>query len=164
MKAKQLTVLGGLLAVAIVIALILNKKTDGEPPAGAPAAGDRPFATVPVNDISEVAISGPGKTVTLKREGEEWKVASRSYPADFTKLGNALRKLKELQVADSVRAGESAYGRLEVKEPDVAGSEEQEGAGLLVELRGDGGKELGSAVLGKRFDGASGASGFSSGR
>jgi hypothetical protein len=61
-----------------------------------------------------------------------------------------LRTLKELTVAETVKAGPSSYGRLEIKDP--IGDKDDE-VGTKVELKSADGSELASMVLGMNYAG-----------
>ena len=154
MKAKQLVVLGALLAAAIIIAVLTggngSKKDDGE----GLVLGANLLDGLPVNEVSSVVITGSDDSVELERKEGKWTVANRGgYIADFTKISRILKNFRDLQVAEVIRAAPSKYGRFELNESD------KEKAGVLVSMNKDGGATAGSLMIGKRYSGATDQSG-----
>jgi len=154
MKAKQLVVLGALLAAAIIIAVLMggtgSEKDDG---AGL-VLGANLMEGLPVNEVSSVVITGSDDSVELERKEGKWTVANRGgYIADFTKISRMLKNFRGLQVAEVIRAAPSKYGRFELNEND------KEKAGTLVAMNKDGGATVASLMIGKSYSGATDQSG-----
>ena len=154
MKAKQLVVLGALLAAAIIIAVLTggngSKKDDGE----GLVLGANLMEGLPVNEVSSVVITGSDDSVELERKEGKWTVANRGgYIADFTKISRILKNFRDLQVAEVIRAAPSKYGRFELNEND------KEQAGILVAMNKDGGTPIASLMIGKSYSGATDQSG-----
>ena len=154
MKAKQLVVLGALLAAAIIIAVLMggtgSEKDDGE----GLVLGANLMEGLPVNEVASVVITGSDDSVELERKEGKWTVANRGgYIADFTKISRILKNFRDLQVAEVIRAAPTKYGRFELNENN------KEKAGILVAMNKDGGSAVASLMIGKSYSGATDQSG-----
>ena len=154
MKAKQLVVLVGLLAVAIIIAMLMKSGDSVDDEGDGLTGGAHLMEELPVNEVSGVVISGSEDSVELERKDGKWMVANRGgYSADFTKISRILKNFRDLKVAEVIRAAPGKYGRFELND----GKEDK--SGVLVELKTEGGTGAASLVLGKRYSGATDQSG-----
>lgn len=102
-----------------------------------------------VNDVSQIRITAPNATLTVARKEDLWRVAERNdYPADFSKVRDLLRTLWGLKAVREVEVGPSQFERLQIL-PSGKGT----GSGTQVEVAGQGGKVLGTLIVGKALQG-----------
>ena len=154
MKAKQLVVLVGLLAVAIIITMLMKGGDGGNEDDDGLSVGANLMEELPVNEVAKVKISGGDDFVELERKEGKWTVGNRGgYSADFTKISRILKNFRDLKVAEVIRAAPSKYGRFELNE----GKEEK--SGVMVELGREDDTPVGAVMLGKRYSGATDQSG-----
>lgn len=146
MNRKQLTLL--LVAVVVLGGLALwvrhQQMASYRPTKG--RMGEKVLGQLDVNAVAALRILHGTNEVNLHRQEGRWRVAERGdYPADFSKISELVRQLAELKTVQTVEAGESQLGRLELRPPDS-----EEGAGTLIELKSEDGSLLASLLLGKK--------------
>jgi hypothetical protein len=146
MNRKQLTLI--LAAVVVLGGLGLwvrhNQVAGYRPAAG--RMGEKVLGNFDVNAVTAVRIVNGTNELNLAKQDGRWTVAERDgYPANFSTISEFVRDLGELKTAQTVEAGESQLGRLELKAPDS-----DSGAGTLIELKQEDGSELASLLLGKK--------------
>ncbi len=145
MNAKQLLVLivfCGLVGTAGWYAK-RNSQQDWDTPAI--KVGDRIFPDFPVNEITKLVITNAEGTLELSKHTDHWAVdTSYGYYADFVKIANFLKGVKDLKVMQSIEIGTDDLGRLLLNTPDAAAD-----AGVSVDFIGDGNKSLARLILGK---------------
>ncbi|PIW00826.1 MAG: hypothetical protein COW41_04310, partial [Deltaproteobacteria bacterium CG17_big_fil_post_rev_8_21_14_2_50_51_6] len=104
---------------------------------------------LPVNDIASIVIETPTSAVSLKKPADSWIVEERfGYPADFAKLSEFVRILKEVKIGRKFDASEKVLKRLSIKSPDDADALDEE-KGTRVRMTNSNGKCLLDMVLGK---------------
>jgi len=147
MKIKTLVILLIILAVlAGVGTLIIRMK--------APGRLDRRFGSpllenLPVNKILSISIKSSGKVVSLVKKTDVWVVENRfDYPADFSKIINLVRKLKEAKVGRQFEPSKDILKRLSLKNPDDPEAQEAE-KGIRIHLIGAEKKSFADILLGK---------------
>jgi hypothetical protein len=102
----------------------------------------------PINDIAQVRIKQSAGEVNLVKKDDLWRVKERAdYPANFTELGDFLRKVQDLKTIEEVKVGASQMGRLELNSPDKGGTN----SATLVEFKDAKGGNLKSLMLGKKY-------------
>jgi hypothetical protein len=102
----------------------------------------------PINEIAQVRIKQSTGEVNLVKKDDLWRVKERAdYPANFTELGDFLRKVQDLKTIEEVKVGPSQMGRLELNSPDKAGTN----SATLVEFKDGKGANLKSLMLGKKY-------------
>lgn len=137
-----LLVLAGLIGVAVVT------KDNSENRLKPAAAREKLLPNLDINAVRKVRIKDGEKSTTLAITGDQWGVAERSgYPAAFEKLGKMLVDLKDQKAGKPKKYGKGAWSDLKLNEPKDGVKDD--GAGLFVELLGDGDKVIRSLVLGK---------------
>lgn len=137
-----LLVLAGLIGVAVIT------KDNSENRLKPAAAREKLLPDLDINAVRKVVIKEGDKTTTLAITGDQWGVAERSgYPAAFEKLGKMLLDLKEQKAGKQKKYGKGAWSDLKLNEPKDGVKDD--GAGLLVQLFGDGDKIIRTLVLGK---------------
>ena len=147
MRIKTLVILlviFGLLAGAG--ALVIRLKS---PSGGGSALGKLILAKLPANEISAITLKGPEISVLLAKKPDRWVVENRfHYPADFSKIADFVRKLKQAKIGRQFQSSEATLERLSLKSPDDKGAGEA-GKGTKILLKDESGKLLASLLLGK---------------
>lgn len=148
MTRKQFLVL--LLAVAVLggagLALMWQRISDYR--ASEARIGAKLLPDFRIADVAEIALNDGKQRTTLVRREKRWVVRERNdYPANFEEISDLMIKLVELKVTQSEQVGASLWPRLELAEPTANPGE---GAGTLIEFRGEAGKPLARLVLGKK--------------
>ncbi len=126
MNKKTLFILLIVLAVlAAVVRSILVR--NAEAPVGTEAMGVLLFEGLPVNEIAEIVIERPGDSVVLVKSETGWVVENRfGYPADFSKITDLVRKMKQTKVGRKFAATEAISKRLSLMPPTHRESAETE--------------------------------------
>ena len=146
MKPKTLVILLVILAVlAGAGALLIHS---GDTGSNSEEMGMTLLEKLPVNDIASVVIETPSSVVSLKKGDNRWIVEERfGYPADFARLSEVVRTLKEAKVGRKFDASEEILKRLSIKYPDADAPKEEKGT--RVRMRDAKGNSLLDLVLGK---------------
>src|SRR5688572_22455819 len=137
-----------LLIVGVIAGLVgwTVVKRKGESYKTSDAGGQKLIPNFPINDIGQVRIKQSGGEVNLVKRDDLWRVKERGeYPANFTELGDFLRKIQDLKTIEEIKVGPSQMGRLELNSPDKGGTN----TATLVEFKDAKGASLKSLLLGK---------------
>jgi len=147
MRTKSLVILLIILAVLAGFgALTLHVKA---PTAPQSALGKRLLENLPANEISAVIVRDPAKSISLAKKSDRWVVEDRfDYPADFSKIAEFVRKLKDAKIGRQFESSEETLKRLSLKLPDDKGAKNSE-KGTQIRLKDGSGKVLVSLLLGK---------------
>jgi hypothetical protein len=147
MRGKTLAFLLLTLAIVTVAGVFLIRSRSYSPsdgPIGAPLLQD-----LRVNDITAVQLKSAQGSAALTRKDDRWVVEDRhDYPADFSKLSQMVRQLKDLKVGRQFEGSEEILKRLELTDPGDLSAGEGQG-GLRVLLKDKGGAVLADIRLGK---------------
>jgi hypothetical protein len=132
--------------LAGVGALVIRLKS----PSGSGSPLDRLILEkLPANEISSITIQGPEKSVLLAKKPDRWVVENRfHYPADFGKIADFVRKLKQAKIGRQFESSQATLKRLALKNPDDKDVGESE-KGTQIQLKDESGKLLASLLLGK---------------
>ena len=102
-------------------------------PTGGDVMGSPLFTDLPANDIASVVIESPDDSVVLVKDESGWIVENRfGYPADFSKLTDLIRQMKETKVGRKFPATESIKKRLSLVSPDHEKTDKSEKATLVL--------------------------------
>ena len=117
MKAKNFIILLTICCVlAIATFFIFNKKSNTYQQA---KLGQKLFDNLQVNDIAKITINSTDGAVILKKEKTFWVVENRfNYPADFSKITDLAKKLKELKIGRRFNASGDIISRLSLHLPE----------------------------------------------
>ncbi len=146
MKAKGLIGLLLVTAIAVVVAVLVSYR-------GAGSDTDPLIGTVVLTDVRQklgdvtrvTLIHGTAKTTLLRQKGR-WVVEEKSgYPADQTKVAQAVRGLADLRYVEPKTRKPELYSRLEVEDPGKKGAKS-----TLVTVSDEKGTLLGELIAGKR--------------
>jgi len=144
MRNKGLAWLLGITVVAVVLAVLVSRSIGpkSDPLAGQPVL---PEAAKRLADIGRMALVHGDQKTTLVREGDKWSVEERGgYPADVTKVRQALLALADIRFVEPKTAQSQSYPRLQVE--DAGGKDSKS---TLVTLADDKGALLGEVIVGK---------------
>jgi len=145
MKGKHLLLLL-ILGAGLAAVWTQFSKKDQAAWAGEAHAGGK-IIEFPINEVVQLKIKGGGGELNLVKKEENWTVQERvNFPADYEMVSRVLRKLWDLKSVQEVRVGASQLPRLQLVEPGKDGE-----TGTLVTFLGEGGKDLGSLLLGKSY-------------
>ena len=123
--------------------------------------GQKLLPEFPINDVAHIQIKQGTNQLNLVKQEDAWKVRERyNYPANFSEIGDFLRKMWDLKTVQSVAVGPSQLGRLELNSSDTATN-----SGTLVDFKDKTDKSLKSLMLGKKYvkESAGGASPYGGG-
>lgn len=146
MKTKGLIALLLTTAVAVVVAVLVS--IGGSGAATDPLAGKAvlPDVEPKLGDIARMTLVHGDNKTTLVRQGKSWGVEEKGgYPADATKLRQALLGLAELRYVEAKTRKPEFYPRLEVEDPN-----KKDAKSTLVTVSDDKGNLIGEIIAGKR--------------
>ena len=97
------------------------------------------FKRLPVNEIASISIHRPDDSVMLVKEKGVWIVQNRfGYPADFSKITDLIRKLKQTKVGRNFPASESVSKRLSLLPPtDKDAAQEDKATRIQMKDKGE---------------------------
>ncbi len=146
MKAKTLFILLGvlvLLGAAGAWIIHLNAPKGPDEKFGAPFLG-----RLSPNQIKAVTLEGPQGSVSLARKEGRWVVEDRyDYPADFSKIVELVRKLREAKIGRVFEASEETLKRLSLRDPSEPGAEGHRA--IRIALKDAEGRPAATILLGK---------------
>lgn len=148
MNRKQLLIL---LVVGLLlggVGWVLYKQKTGSWKASDTAMGQQILADFPLNDIAQIHIQQPDAGLTLAKVDDRWTVQERwNYPANFSEIGDLLRKVWELKAVQTLKVGPSQHARLQLLPP---GTDKSTNAATLLAFKDKAGKQVSSLLLGKK--------------
>jgi len=146
MNRKQFIILLVLVAVVGVAGLLVYQRNNNSWHSEGASIGQKLLPNFPINDVAQIAIKSGTNTLTLARQNNIWCVGERNnYPANFSQISQMLTKLADLKVIQSQDVGPSQLGRFELLPPGAG-----QGTATSVEFKDQGGKSLGTLLLGKK--------------
>ncbi|MHB8521442.1 MAG: DUF4340 domain-containing protein [Limisphaerales bacterium] len=146
MNRKQLLILIVLGVAFGGLGLFLSNRNSASWKASEQTLGKKLLGDFPINDVAQIEIKTGEADLNLVKQ-DEWQVKERfNYPANFTQIGDSIRKAAELKEVQTVKVGSSQLGRLELLQP----SGKSTNSGTLVEFRDKGGKVIKSLLLGRK--------------
>ena len=113
---KTISILTGLLAVQLVLAIGLNLSHKGLQP----QATDVALLKVKDSDVKQITFTGDNdKKVVLQRSGDDWVLpGSDNFPADNDQVNALLKRILTLKHGPAVADTDGAAKRFKVKEDD----------------------------------------------
>ena len=138
---NQLILLAIVTVLLTVVAALLNR-SDRAP---SDAAGQvlLPGLAEVVNDLDAIDVVAPGgEVIQLRRDETRWRLPSREdYEADFARVLELLRNLREARLVAEKTSNPEWYARLGVKDPGDA-----DATGRRIDFPG---RELPSIIIGQ---------------
>ncbi len=120
--------------------------------------GSKPFEKMPVNEVAQIRLYDGKGEVTLALKDGRWVVRQRGdYSASVQDIGDLLVKLPDLKIVQTESVGAPLLPRLNLVAPvgnaktDAKADAKAEGAGTELELSDQGGKLIGTLLLGKIY-------------
>ncbi|HEV8014109.1 MAG TPA: DUF4340 domain-containing protein [Stellaceae bacterium] len=147
MQNKGLIGLVGVTVVAVALAVLVSRTTGPQPD---PLAGQPVLPEIGkrLADVGRVAVVHADQKTTLLRDGDKWTVEERgNYPANVTKVRQAILALADLAYVEPKTAKAASYPRLELED---AGSKDSKST--MVTLADTKGALLGEVITGKHRD------------
>jgi len=106
------------------------------------------------NDVGAISVQDKDKTLTIKREGEDWVLTDRSmYVASAESVRDVLIGLSELRLKEGKTEKKDLYSKLAVE--DVT---EKDAQSRLLTVKDKSGSVLASLIVGRETDQIAGAS------
>lgn len=145
MNRKQLTLILTAVVVLGALGLWLRQRDVGSYKTTHGRMGQKALGDFDLNAVARVILKQGTNQLHLVQKNEVWTVEERGgYPANFTEVGEFLRKLWDLKVVQPVAVGPSQFERLELA-PDKGTN-----SPTLVELQDKAGKTIKTVALGKK--------------
>jgi hypothetical protein len=146
MRAKNLLILVVLAAIVVLIAFVGSKKKEAAPPE---VVGMAVLPKLDVNGVEKIAIKSSVGSLTLARINDVWCIREKfGYPASFTKIRSALRKLADMKIGQVVDVSEAGKTDLKMRMPSSGTNSPASGSGISVELLGKGDAKVASLLVG----------------
>jgi hypothetical protein len=146
MNRKQLTLLLVLGVVVGGLAWSITRRNTASFQSSGASLGQKVLPNFPLNDVAQIGVREGTNEVKLTRHDDVWQVSERQgYPANFTEVGDLLRKMWDLKAVETEEVGSSQYGRLQLLDPGPGTN-----AATLVEFKDASGKTAAAVLLGKK--------------
>ena len=105
MKGKNLLIL--IVVAAVLVGLAVSSSRKQSRPVSN-LIGTKLFSELPVNDVERIVVKSGSSTVEVVRAESEWVLPSRyGYPANFSKIRDALLKLADMKIGQVLRASQT---------------------------------------------------------
>lgn len=158
MKSKTFVILLALCAV-LGLATYMVSTSGRNSEKKQTGAEDKFLSELPVNDIASISVKDAENEVILEKGESVWVVKNRfGYPADFGKIAEFAKKLKESKVGRTFDATDETRARLSLHSPDEADIP-QENKGTQVRLKDKDSRVLAEVIIGKPREASSGFGG-----
>jgi len=145
MNSKQLVILLLLVVVVGGAGLLYRQRQSSSWEGSNAAIGKKLLGDLPVNDITHIAMKQGTNALDLVKKDDLWRVQERGdYPANYSEISDFLVKLRDIKVVQSEKVGPSQLPRLAL----VPG--QGTNAALVVDFKGQGDKQIGTLLLGKK--------------
>lgn len=146
MNLKQLGILIALVIVIGGAGLMLHKQQKSSWTGGGANVGKKLMGDdFPVNDVAHISIQHGTNTLNLLKKDDLWRVRERGdYPANFSQIGETLKKLRDLKIVQVEDIGPSQLGRMELARGQGSNS------AVVVQFDDAAGKAISTLLLGKR--------------
>lgn len=150
MKAKTFFILVCICGVLAAAAFFMYRQD--RPAARKTQMGKKFFDALPVNEIASIAVSSRDGTVTLKKGPDHWVVEDRyGYPADFAKITDLVKKLRDAKIGRSFNAADDVLARLALYPPAEKKVPESQ-QGTRVVFKDNQGKTLADVMMAPAAD------------
>jgi hypothetical protein len=146
MRAKSLLILLLLLGLlAAAAALLVHRQASQR---AAAVLGTSLLADFPANDVASMTIASADGKVSLSRREGRWVVKERfDYPANFGRIAELVRTLKEAKMGSRFEGTAEVMARLALKDPDDPQAPQGQ-KGTRIVLKNDKEKVLASVLVG----------------
>ena len=146
MKTKTLIIL--LVVLAIFAGLGFWLFQTSSKPKGSNVMGTLLIKDFPANEVTSILIERPTDSVTLVREDGVWVVKDRfGYRADFSKIAELIRKVKQSKVGRKFPSNQGVLNRLSLNAPGEKSLAEED-RGTRITMTGKENKKVFNVILG----------------
>ncbi|MDT8445991.1 MAG: DUF4340 domain-containing protein [bacterium] len=121
---------GLLLLAGLVQGLTQDPESSEDPRLGQPLVSNPQVA-----QMDRLVLQGPQGTITIQKQGEQWQLAERQFPADAGKLRRLMAQLSQAQVSFLVSDQAESLERLELGPGQGTLVQLYEGDKLLAQLQ-----------------------------
>ena len=98
MNRKQLTSLLIVGVVLCALGVVIYNRNAASWQSADKSTGQKVLKDFPLNDVAQIQIKEPKAELNLTKQEDQWKVKERwNYPANFTEIGDLLRKMWDLK-------------------------------------------------------------------
>ena len=154
MRIKTLLILTAVLAVLIGAGVMMMRLNDQDTPYT--TMGAYLVRDLPVNDIQKISIEDAADRVRLEKKSGKWVVNNRSgYPADFSRITDFVRALRDAKTGRSFEPSETTISSLCLLDPSTENISDED-KGIRVKLLNKDEKILADLLLGSRRSSESG--------
>jgi hypothetical protein len=157
MKPKAFIILVVICAVlgGAAYMMLQTKKAD----TAKPKLGEQIFSSLPINDVAAIYIDSKDESVSLKKGETVWVIEDRyNYPADFSKISDLVKKLKDVKSGRQFNISDETRARLALNSPEKTEiSEDQKGTRLTLKDKTN--KVLTDVIIGKAREATAGHGG-----
>jgi len=149
MKSRNLIILIVLAALLGGLAFMQNRMKQKKKP----SLAAKILEDLDVNEVTKMVLYTDGDTVTVARVEGKWSIPERyDYPADFGKVADTLRALRELKTGQRVPVTDEQLTDLQLRSPlEPQAEDDTFKRGTLLELYDAKENKLSSLLLGKEF-------------
>jgi hypothetical protein len=117
MKTKTLIFLVIILGILVGAGILIIRQKAPERNEG--RMGAQLLEEFPANRIASIIIKSSDDSVSLVKEEGQWVVKTRfDYPADFGKIADLVRRVKDIKIGRKFPSSEDTIRRLSLKDPD----------------------------------------------
>jgi hypothetical protein len=146
MNRKQLIYLVVLGVVIGGLAIYTARRGAASYQTSGQSLGQKVLPGFPMNDVGHILIEDGTNDLNVVKVDGRWQVRERhGYPADFSVVGELLRKFWDMKVVQSEEVGPSQWGRLELVEPGEGAK-----SGTKLTFSDGAGERIATVVLGRK--------------
>jgi len=158
MKTKTVVILLGILVILAGAGIILRQTLHSQ--ARKNNLGTPLLKEFPVERIAAIDIATADESILLSKQSDRWVVENHyRFPADFEKIAQMIRRLKEAKIGRDFSGTSAVLNRLALRDPQDAGAAKEHKA-VRIELKDEKGLRLVKILVGKnKADTAEGGSG-----
>jgi hypothetical protein len=147
MKTKTVVILLGILVILAGAGLILRQTLNSQ--ARKNNLGTTLLKEFPVERVVAIDIRATDESILLAKQADRWVVENHyRFPADFEKITQMIRRLKEAKIGRNFLGTPEVLNRLALRDPEDAGAAKEQKA-VRIELRDEKGLVLVKILIGR---------------
>jgi hypothetical protein len=157
MNKRFVAILAALVLILGGAALYVHQREDSAQPAVSAQLGRPLLKDLKASDIAGIVVRDANSTLTLVKKDKNWTIAERNnFPADLDKVTELVVNTIELKVGQAEPIGDADRGRLNIVDPNNAGSAGpgkagQAGLATSLAFKAGDGRILAELLLGKKY-------------
>src|SRR4051812_14682364 len=146
MNLKQLGVLIALVIVIGGASLMLHQRQKSAWTGGGSGVGKKLMGdNFPINNVAHISVQHGTNVLNLVKKDDLWRVRERGdYPANFSQIGDTLKKLRDLKIVQLEDIGPSQLERMELARGQGSNS------AVVVQFDDQAEKPISTLLLGKK--------------